>query len=163
MHFGCYSRYWGMITSLIDWEIDRQTDREPAKSISWQISFIKIDKMTKHCSIRTDGDNTHLFSTCSGILFLNWTKWSHQEVSSICGCVPTLHLSLQASIMHNPLYVRSLFNQASLTDVGLLMCVWQGRLLWLTHSTIAQLLCRQDDTATFLSWNPSVKKREREQ
>lgn len=119
--------------------------------------------MIKHCStIRTDGFNTHLLSTCSRILFSHWTKWNQQEVTSVCGSVPTLHLSLQASILRNPLYVWSLFNQASPTDVGLLMYVWQRRLLWLTHATIAQLLCRQDDSATFLSCNPSAKKKERE-
>lgn len=36
------------------------------------------------------------------------------------------------------------------------MCL-AGGLLWFTHSTVAQLLCSQDNSATFLSWNPSVK------
>lgn len=58
-------------------------------------------------------------------------------------------------------FVKSLFNQALMMDVCLLMCVWQGRLLWFTHSTIAQLLCRQNDSATFLPRDASVEQRKK--
>lgn len=53
-----------------------------------------------------------------------------------------------------------MFNQALLTAVVLLIYVWQRRLLWFTHPTVAQLLCRQDDGAAFLPWDPPVEERE---
>lgn len=81
--------------------------------------------------------------------FLKWTKGCFYE--------PWFLLSLPASMFLYPLYVWCLFNQALLADVCLLISVWQGGLLCFTHSTVAQLLCSQDNSSTFLSWNPSVK------
>lgn len=81
--------------------------------------------------------------------FLKWTKGCFYE--------PWFLLSLPASMFLYPLYVWCLFNQALPADVCLLISVWQGGLLWFTHSTVAQLLCSQDNSSTFLSWNPSVK------
>lgn len=54
------------------------------------------------------------------------------------------------------LFNTCMFDQALLMDVCLSMC--RGRLLRFTHSTITQLLCREDDRATFLPWDSSVEK-----